>query len=44
MLYFLRYIIGTGELFIFFFFLKGEAGFPWSREPDAGLDLRTLGS
>ena len=23
---------------------KGEADFPLSREPDAGLDLRTLGS
>ncbi|XP_073758103.1 BCLAF1 and THRAP3 family member 3 isoform X5 [Callorhinus ursinus] len=23
---------------------EGEAGFPWSREPDAGLDPRTLGS
>jgi len=23
---------------------EGEAGFLWSREPDAGLDLRTLGS
>jgi len=21
-----------------------EAGFPWSREPDAGFDPRTLGS
>jgi len=23
---------------------EGEAGSPWSREPDAGLDPRTLGS
>jgi len=22
---------------------EGEAGFPWSRESDAGLDPRTLG-